>query len=228
MAPHPHPDRSGARLLAHLVGLDDVFQLEVAVVAERETTLETFADLGGVVLEPLERADREVLRDHLAVAEQARPGVAADLARQDHATRDRADLGGLEDVADLGAAELDLFVLRLEETLEGRLDLVDRLVDDRVVADVDALAVRELGRLALGPDVEAQDDGGGGHGEVDVAFGDATDTAVDHAQFDVVADLDLHERVLEGLDGTRVVTLDDQGELAGFLERCVQVLEADA
>ena len=55
-----------------------------------------------------------------------------------------------EDLADLGGAELRLFVLRLEHALERRLDLVDRLVDDRVVADVDALAVGELARLALG------------------------------------------------------------------------------
>ena len=68
------------------------------------------------------------------------------------------NLRGPEDLADLGGAELDLLVLRLEHALERRLDLVDGLVDDRVVADVDALAVGQLGDLPVGPDVEADDD----------------------------------------------------------------------
>ncbi len=39
-----------------------------------------------------------------------------------------AQLGRLEDLADLRRAELDLLVLRLEHALEGRLDLLDGLV----------------------------------------------------------------------------------------------------
>src|SRR3712207_9060602 len=76
----------------------------------------------------------------------------------------------------------DLLVLRLEHALEGRLDLLDRLVDDRVVPDVHALAVGELGGLTLGSDVEAQDDDVVGQRQVDVALGDATDAAVDDPQ----------------------------------------------
>src|SRR3712207_8176417 len=107
----------------------------------------------------------------------------------------------------------DLLVLRLEHALEGRLDLLDRLVDDRVVPDVDALAAGELGGLALGPDVEAQDDDVVGQRQVDVALGDAADAAVDDPQRDVVAHLDLHQSLLERLHGARVVALDDQVEL---------------
>src|SRR3712207_2531769 len=121
----------------------------------------------------------------------------------------------------------DLLVLRLEHALEGRLDLLDRLVDDRVVPDVDALAGGELGGLALGPDVEAEDDDVVGQRQVDVALGDAADAAVDDPQRDVVAHLDLHQGLFERLDGARVVALDDQVELAGLLERRVQVLQAD-
>ena len=47
-----------------------------------------------------------------------------------------------EDLANLRRAELDLLELGLEHALERGLDLFDRLVDDRVVADVDALALR--------------------------------------------------------------------------------------
>src|SRR5207248_7677333 len=191
------------------------------------TALVTFANLDHVILEPPQRADRQVLRHDGAVAKQTRPGVAPDLAGHDQATRDRADLGGLEDLANLRAAELDLFVLRLEHALQGLLDLVDRLVDDRVVADVDALAGGPLGRLALRPDVEAQHDRVGRGRQVDVGLGDATDTAVDDVELDIVADLELQQRGLERFDGTRVVTLDDQVEAARLLQGGVEVLEAD-
>ncbi len=76
----------------------------------------------------------------------------------------------------------DLLELRLEHALEGRLDLLDGLVDHRVVPDLDALAVGQLRRLALRADVEADDDGVGRRGQVDVGLGDRTDTAVDDPQ----------------------------------------------
>lgn len=112
--------------------------------------------------------------------------------------------------------------------LEGRLDLVDRLVDHRVVADLDALAVGQLGGLALGTDVEAHDDDVVRDGEVDVALGDAADAAVDDPQLDLLTHVQLHQGFLERLDGARVVTLDDQVEGVGLLQRGVQVLQADA
>ena len=43
-------------------------------------------------------------------------------------------------------------------------------------------------------------------------LGDRTDTAVDDAQLDLVVDLDLEQRLLERLDGTGHVTLDDEVE----------------
>ena len=64
----------------------------------------------------------------------------------------------------------------------------------------------------------------------DVGLGDRTDTAVDDAQLHDVVDLDLEQRLLERLDGTRHVTLDDEVErldLALF-ERTGEVLERDA
>ena len=122
----------------------------------------------------------------------------------------------------------DLLELRLEHALERRLDLLDRLVDDRVVADLDALAVGDLGVLALGPDVEADDDGVGGHREVDVVLRDRTDTAVDDPQVDLVAHVDLEQRVLERLDRTGHVALEDEveGLDLALREGLVEVLEA--
>ena len=114
--------------------------------------------------------------------------------------------------------------------LSASLDVLDRLVDDRVVADVDALAVRELPRLALGPDVEADDDRVGGGRQVDVVLGDGTDTAADDPQADLVADVDLEQRVLERLDRTGHVTLEDEVELVdlALLDALEHVLERHA
>ena len=127
------------------------------------------------------------------------------------AAGDVADPRHPEDLADLGGAELDLLELGLEHALEGRLDLLDRLVDDRVVADVHALALGQFAAPGLGPDVEADDDAlSDGDGQVDVVLGDRTDAAADDPQADLLADVDLEQRVLEGLDRTGHVTLDDE------------------
>src|SRR4051794_15601950 len=237
-APSPAPPRacegrggrglfSVARLLAHLEGLDDVLDLDVVERPQADTALVALADLGDVVLEPAQRLDGQVVGDDDAVADQPGLRVTDDRAATDDRTRDVADARHPEDLADLRGAELDLLVLGLEHALEGRLDLLDRLVDDRVVPDVDALAVGELGGLTLGPDVEAQDDDVVGQRQVDVALGDRAHAAVDDPQRDVVAHLDLHQGLLERLHGARVVALDDQVELTVLLERRVEVLEAD-
>src|SRR4030095_1822224 len=97
------------------------------------------------------------------------------------------DRGRPAHLALLARALLDLFVLRLEQALERRLDLLDGLVDDAVVADLHAGPVGQLLDLVRGPDVEADDRGGrvGGRArQVHVAFGDRADTAVDHLELD--------------------------------------------
>src|SRR5215203_1543656 len=208
--PAGHLDASAARLLPHLERLDDVVDLDVVVRPEADAALVALADLGRVVLEPLERLDREVVRHDGAVADEPCPGVAADLAAAHQAAGDVAELAGPEHLADLGGAELRLLVLRLEHALERGLDLVDRLVDDREVADVDALAVDQLTDPLGRAHVEADDDGVGRDGQVDVVLRDRTDTAVDDPQGDLLAHLDVEQGVLERLDRAGAVTLEDQ------------------
>src|SRR6478735_4365947 len=205
--------RSGAGDLPHLEALHDVALLDVVEAAERQTALEALADLGHVVLLPAQRRQVEVVGRHVAVADEPRLGVATDDTARDHAAGDVADLAGAEDLADLGLAERDLLELRLEHALECRLDLLDGLVDHRVVADLDAFLVGHLRRLALRADVEADDDRVGRGRQVDVGLGDRTDTAVDDPQVDLFADVDLGERVLEGLDRTGHIALEDEVEL---------------
>src|SRR3954468_22688815 len=135
---------SDARLLLHLEGLDDVVDRDVVVVAERDTALETFTHLGRVVLEPPQPRDGEVVGDDDAVTHQPRLGVAHDGAAAHDTAGDVAELARPEDLADLGGAELCLLELRLEHAAQARFDILDRGVDDRVVADVDLLAFGQL------------------------------------------------------------------------------------
>jgi translation initiation factor IF-2 len=147
--PHQRKQRAlDARLFAHLEGLDDVAFGDVVVRAKADTTLEVRADLGGVVLEALERLNGEVVTDDLAVAADACLGVAADDARADDRAGDVSELGGAEDFADLGGAQLEFFVFRLKHALERHLDVIDCGVDDGVEAHVHAFAVCQFGNIA--------------------------------------------------------------------------------
>src|SRR5215469_7723930 len=138
---------SATRLLAHLEGLDHVAYLDVAV-ADADAALEAFADFGRVVLEPAQRLDVEAVLDHDAISDQARARVPRDGARPDDAACHVADPRHTEDLPDFRGPELCLLELGLEHALERGLDLLDRLVDDRVVADVHALALRQFARTA--------------------------------------------------------------------------------
>src|SRR5690242_177906 len=141
--PVPRPGGSGPRLLPHLVGLDRVPDVDVAV-ADADSALVALADLGHVLLEPAQRVHGEVLRHHDAVADQAGLAAPVDGAGTDDGAGHVADPRHPEDLADLRRAELRLLELGLEHPLERGLDLIDRLVDDRVVADVHALTLGQL------------------------------------------------------------------------------------
>src|SRR6202167_758728 len=224
----PDQDPSGPWLLPHLVRLDRVFDPDV-VVADTDTAFVALADLGRVVLEPAQRIHRQAVGDHHAVPDQPRLAAAMDRAGADDAAGDVADPRHPEALRDLRRAELVLVELGLEHALESGLDLRDRLVDDRVVADVDALALGQLACPAGRPDVEADDHRVRGDGQVHVVLRDRADAAADHPQADLLAHVELEQRVLEGLHRTGHVALDDQQQFlarAG-LERRIQVLERD-
>ena len=76
--------------------------------------------------------------------------------------------------------------LRREHAGERRLDLVDRLVNDVVVAHLDAGGLGQLARRRVGARVEADDHGARGHRQVDVGLGDAADAGVHHGDLDFV------------------------------------------
>src|SRR5690606_20084552 len=197
---------------------------------EADTRLVVRTHLGDVVLEATQRLDGQAVCDDNAIADDACLRVSRDRSRADDDTGDVAELGRAEHLADLGDARLDLFELRLEHALERALDLFDGVVDHRVEADVHALTGSTLTCLRVGTDVEAHDDRVVDRRQVHVGFGDRTDAAVDDAQLHRVVDLDLEQRLLQRLDGTGHVALDDEVErldLALF-ESAGEVLERDA
>src|SRR5512143_2665693 len=67
------------RHLLHLVGLDDVADLDVGEIVETDAALVAGLHLAGIVLEALQAAHLAVVHDD-AVADEPRLGIAGDLA----------------------------------------------------------------------------------------------------------------------------------------------------
>src|SRR5258708_4677842 len=94
---------SGSRLLPQLEGLDHVAHMDV-VVADPDTALEAFPDLGRVLLEPAQRLDGEVLGNHHTIPDQPGLAVPRDRAGPDDGAGHVADPRHPEDFADLCSA----------------------------------------------------------------------------------------------------------------------------
>src|SRR5215207_3961024 len=189
-----------------------------ATLRERALDLPRVVDLDhvallhvGVVLQAPQRLDPAVIDDR-AVADEAAARAARDAALGDVAAGDRADARGAEDRAHLDGADRLLDLLGREHALHRVAQLVDRAVDHRVGADLDALAVGDDARLADRADVEAEHDGVGRRGQVDVGLGDPADAGAH--------DLHLHlglrqlrDLVLERLERAGDVGLEHQVEV---------------
>ena len=108
------------------------------------------------------------------------------------------------------------------------LHLVDDVVDDRVQADIDLVALGHVRRVAIGPDVEADDDGVRRGREQHVRFVDRADAAVDDADLHPLV-AQLRERVGEHFGRPLHVGLDDDRQLlhAAFGDLLLQRLERE-
>ena len=124
----------------HPVALDDVADLHVVIILEGHAAFLAGHDLARVVLEPLELRQL-ALMDHNVVANEPDVGAALDDAVGDAAAGDVADLRDLEDFEDRGVAEHGLAQRRRKQAGHRLLHVVDQVVDDRVVADFDAVAL---------------------------------------------------------------------------------------
>ena len=153
--------------------------------------------------------DELALVDDDAVADQADMGAALDHTVGDAATGDLADLRHVEDLQDLGLAETLLAQGRRQHARQGRFDVIHEVVDDVVVADLDAVALGRLARFLVGTHVEADDDGLRGLRQGDVRLGDAADAREQDARRDLVV-AELLQRAVDGLDRALHVALDDE------------------
>src|SRR5690606_12807533 len=163
---------------------------------EGDTAIEAGLDLFDVVLEAAQRVDMAGPVHHV-VAQQANLRVAAHHAVGDHAAGDIADARHAEHIADLDHAD-DLFALFGRQHAGRRVSyIVDVVVDDVVVAQVDAVAFGQFLGALFGADVKADDDGVRVDGQVDVAFGDAAHRSVHHLDADFVGG-QLEQRLQQG------------------------------
>src|SRR5690554_367224 len=231
MSPRAHFSMDLAALQRALDALDaetfdDIADAHVLVLLEGHAAFLTGRHFLDLVLEALERRELALV-DHHVVADQAHAGTALDQALGDPAAGDLADLGDVEDLEDLGVADEGLAALRLQQPRHRRLHVIHEVVDDVVVADLDAIATGEVLRLLVGADVEADDDGVRCCRQGDVGFSDAADAAHQDLGRDFLGG-ELVERGVDGLDGTLHVALDDERELGDTrgLELAHHLLEA--
>ncbi len=138
--------------------------------------------------------------------------AALHLAFSHDATRDLAGLRDVEHLLDRCVAEEVLAHGRCQEARHGGFHVIHEIVDDAVVADLDALSVSGLLRLRIRADVEADDDSLRCSSERDVGFGDATDAGVHDPRLDLVGP-ELLQSTRNGFDRALNVTLDQKGEI---------------
>ena len=145
------------------------------------------------------------------VANEAHAGAALDIAVGDAAAGDVADFRHLEYFENLSVAEHGFADGRRQQAGHGLFHVVDQIVDDVVVADFDAVALRRFARFLVGAHVEGDDRHAGGFGQRDVAFRNAADAVVQHAGRDFVG-AELVERAVDRFQRSLHVGLDDQRE----------------
>src|SRR5262245_46336693 len=179
------------------VALDLVADPHVVVVLHADAALGAGTHFVDVVLEATQRLEA-ALEDHDVVAQHADRIVTADIAFHHDATRDRAELAGAEYLAHLCDADDLLLDLRREHARQHLLHVVDRFVNDAVVANVGAGLLDHRASRAVGAHVEADDPRIRRHRQRDVGFGDAADTAGNDLDRDLVG-RQLRQRIAQRL-----------------------------
>src|SRR5690606_10764387 len=196
------------------VALDLVADLDVVVVLDADAALGAGTHLVDVILEAAQRLQRALEDDHV-VAQDADRVVASNRALDDKAAGDLADLRRLEHLAHFRKTDDLLAGLRGEHARERLLDLVDGVVDDRVVVHVHAGLVDLPAGGTIGTHVEPDDHRLRGGGEVHVGLGDAADAGGDHLHLHLVG-AQLGERIRQRFHRALHVGLDDEVEDLGL------------
>src|SRR5215212_317174 len=137
--------------------LDDVRLAEVAEAVEQDAAFGTGGNLADLLLDAPQRGDL-ALPQHPVPALDARRVAAQDLAVRHQTASRRPALADREDLADLGVAVHDLPEARPEHPDQRPADVLDHVVDDRVVPHVDVLGLGGAAGTRLGSHIERYDD----------------------------------------------------------------------
>src|SRR5262245_3115469 len=169
----------------HREHFNDIAHLDVVEALEADAAFKAGFDLADVVFEAAQRGNLPFEDDHV-VAQKPGRGFARprDPSLRDHAAGNRPDFRHAEHLAHFGGPNAHFLERRLEETLHALLDLLGDVVNHRVQPDVHLFALGHVGRVAIGPDIEADDDGIRCGGEQYIRLCDRADTGAD--------DSDLH------------------------------------
>src|SRR5439155_13344635 len=200
----------GPRHFHNFVHFELVALFDVVESLDRQSAFEPRLDLAHVVLEALERIELAIVDDDI-VAQDPDLRTAPDKAFEHVAAGDRPDLRYLVYLAHFDESELALLLLRCEHARECCLHLVHRLVDDVVVADVDAVVLGELARSDIGAGIEADDDSLRRERQVDVRLGDAAHGSMHDVHLDLRG-RELRQRSRQRFVAPLHVGLDDQRE----------------
>ena len=138
------------------VALDHVADAHVLIGLERHAAFLAGEDFARVILEALELRELAFV-DHHIVTDESDVGATLHLAVGDPATGHLADLGDAEDLQNLCIAQHGLAQHRREHAGHGLFHIIDQVVDDVVVADLDARLLGRPARFLVGAHVEPDD-----------------------------------------------------------------------
>src|SRR6188768_1982337 len=141
----------------HVEDIDDVSHMYGVHVVQRDAAFEAIFDFSHVLFEALETADL-AFPDLLALPDQASHGTAPYQAFDDHAASHCARLADAKGLTHFRFAQGLLHKLGGKHAFHGQANVIQQVVDDRVLANLDAFALSDRRRLACGLGIEPHDD----------------------------------------------------------------------
>src|SRR6185312_5058420 len=136
---------------------DYVALLDVLERAKAHAAFLAGDDFVHFILEALQRGQHTHFLDDDVVAQDTHFGALAHNAFGYTAAGDLADLGDVKHLQHFGVAEEGFAIDRREHARHHAFDVVNQIVDDRVVTDFHAFALGQIARFLRSADVEADD-----------------------------------------------------------------------
>ena len=138
-------------------GFEEVAFLDIVELLQTDTALVALGDLLDVVLEAAQRLYL-ILGDDYTVTNNADKSAALDLAGNNLAASDGADVADADSLANLCVSEELFLEYGSEKSLHSCCDLLNALIDYTVGTDVDLLALCRIESNTVGTYVESDND----------------------------------------------------------------------